>query len=178
MAFTKLTDDLNIIAKLDDEPNDEGGLTAAALKAKFDEAGIAIQTFINAHIDELASIIEGASGASQVGFESKSAVPETNVQAAIENVQAQIAAAILGSIPNDSISNAQMETAMKKGVAGGVASYDMAFKAYLNILRLKLQQSLSASDIDAWSDIFADASLINNTASRPYMIKGGALTPA
>lgn len=43
----KLTEDLAIIQKLDDEPNDVGGLTAAELKAKFDEAGLNIQKYIN-----------------------------------------------------------------------------------------------------------------------------------
>ena len=47
MAFTKLTKDMAIIQKLDDEPNDVGGLTAAQLKAKFDEAGEAIKEFLN-----------------------------------------------------------------------------------------------------------------------------------
>lgn len=39
--------DLNIISALDDEPNDVGGLTSAELKAKFDEAGLIIQKYIN-----------------------------------------------------------------------------------------------------------------------------------
>ena len=47
MAITTSTDDLNIIAALDDEPNDVGGLTPAQLKAKFDEAVLALQTYIN-----------------------------------------------------------------------------------------------------------------------------------
>ena len=38
-----LNGDLNIIQKLDDEPNDVGGLTSAQLKAKFDEAGNVIK---------------------------------------------------------------------------------------------------------------------------------------
>lgn len=42
-----LNGDLNIIAKLDDEPNDVGGLTADQLKAKFDEAGNRIKNYIN-----------------------------------------------------------------------------------------------------------------------------------
>lgn len=42
-----LNGDLNIIAKLDDEPNDVGGLTADQLKAKFDEAGNLIKNYIN-----------------------------------------------------------------------------------------------------------------------------------
>ena len=36
-----------IISALDDEPNDVGGLTAAELKAKFDEGGQAIKQFLN-----------------------------------------------------------------------------------------------------------------------------------
>lgn len=42
-----LDGDLNIIQKLDDEPNDVGGLTSAELKAKFDESGIIIKKYIN-----------------------------------------------------------------------------------------------------------------------------------
>ena len=38
---------MNIISKLDNEPNDVGGLTAGELKGKFDEAGLAIQKYIN-----------------------------------------------------------------------------------------------------------------------------------
>lgn len=39
--------DMHIISALPDEPNDVGGITAESLKAKFDEAGIAIQDFLN-----------------------------------------------------------------------------------------------------------------------------------
>jgi hypothetical protein len=47
MSLSKLTKDLAVIQKLDDEPNDVGGLTAAQLKGKFDEAGEAIKEFLN-----------------------------------------------------------------------------------------------------------------------------------
>jgi len=47
MALSKLTTDLNIISPLDTEPNDVGGLTAAQLKAKFDEGTNDIKTYIN-----------------------------------------------------------------------------------------------------------------------------------
>lgn len=43
----QFTKDMNIIAKLDNEPNDMGGLTAEQLKAKFDEGGLALQKYIN-----------------------------------------------------------------------------------------------------------------------------------
>ena len=44
MAFTKLTQDLNYISALDDEPNDVGGLSASELKAAFDAAANDIKT--------------------------------------------------------------------------------------------------------------------------------------
>lgn len=47
MKLTKMEEDLRIHQKLDDEPNDVGGLTAAELKAKFDEAGLTIQRYLN-----------------------------------------------------------------------------------------------------------------------------------
>ena len=47
MAFTKLTKDMNIIQKLEDEPNDVGGMTGAELKAKFDEGNNAMKDWIN-----------------------------------------------------------------------------------------------------------------------------------
>lgn len=59
MAFEKFNKDMKIISALDDEPNDVGGLTAAELKAKFDEGGEAIKRYLN---DTLipAVIAEGA----------------------------------------------------------------------------------------------------------------------
>lgn len=47
MEFSQFTKDMAIIQQLDDEPNDVGGLTAQQLKAKFDEAGEAVKTFLN-----------------------------------------------------------------------------------------------------------------------------------
>ena len=45
MALARFEKDMAIISALDDEPNDVGGLTAAELKAKFDEGGQAIKQF-------------------------------------------------------------------------------------------------------------------------------------
>ena len=63
MSLTKLTADLNIIQALDDEPNDVGGLTAAQLKAKFDQAGGAIKTYLNGTLTpELDTALAGKVG--------------------------------------------------------------------------------------------------------------------
>ena len=55
MAIELFEKDMNIIQKLDDEPNDVGGLTAAELKAKFDEGGLLLQDFINKKLIPAAS---------------------------------------------------------------------------------------------------------------------------
>ena len=47
LAIPAFEEDVDVIQKLDDEPNDVGGLTAAELKAKFDEAGNRIKTYLN-----------------------------------------------------------------------------------------------------------------------------------
>ena len=47
MSIPTLDTDLSIIQKLDDYPNDVGGLSAAQLKAKFDEGGLVLQVYIN-----------------------------------------------------------------------------------------------------------------------------------
>ncbi len=47
MAIDKFTKNMDIIAALDNEPNDTGGLTAEQLKEKFDEGGNAIKAYLN-----------------------------------------------------------------------------------------------------------------------------------
>ncbi len=58
MAITYFTEDMNIIQALDDQPNDVGGLSADELKAKFDEGGNKVKTFLNnTLIPELNNVI-------------------------------------------------------------------------------------------------------------------------
>lgn len=104
MAFTKITDDLNIIQALPDEPNEAGGLSAAQLKAKFDEAGNKLKNGVNSLIDELGDY----RAASNIGFVSTSGVPEDNVQAAITNVQAQVRDISQGTVADGSITKRKL----------------------------------------------------------------------
>lgn len=96
MALAEFQDDLNIIQKLDDEPNDVGGLTAAELKAKFDEAGLTIQNWLN-------TVLLPALVAANLGFQATTDIPAKTVQAAIENVQEQVKQATIAAVPNGSI---------------------------------------------------------------------------
>ena len=48
MAFTRVSKDAGVIAALPDRPNSGvGGLSPAQLKAKFDELGAALKTYLN-----------------------------------------------------------------------------------------------------------------------------------
>ena len=88
LEITLLDGDLNIIQALDDEPNDVGGLTSAELKAKFDEAGNTIKTYINGTlIPEI--LTEEATEAARAAAEAQR---ETNENQRIENENARIAA--------------------------------------------------------------------------------------
>ena len=108
--LTELTDNLDVIAALDDEPNDTGGLTAAQLKAKFDEAGNAIKDYLNdTHLPEHT--------AENIAFEPVTGVLSTNTQDAIEEVYAAGQAAVLGQIPDGSVTFAKLDTAAPKIIA-------------------------------------------------------------
>ena len=59
MTLTTLDEDLAVHQKLPDEPNDVGGLTAQELKAKFDQAGLAIQKYLNeVHLPQVEQAIQ------------------------------------------------------------------------------------------------------------------------
>ena len=106
MALPTLNDDLAIISKLDDLPNDVGGLTAAELKAKFDEAAGAIQTYING---TLLPYLESISAAGDVGITTISGIAAaTNVQEALEALELNIEGVTQGAVADNSITNAKM----------------------------------------------------------------------
>lgn len=106
MSYPRLTEDLDIVQKLDDEPNDVGGLSAAELKAKFDEGPNAIKDYINS---TLLPAFESESGAESTGIE---AVPgltgATNVQEAIAALVLMIQTITQGAVADGSITTAKL----------------------------------------------------------------------
>jgi len=106
MAFTQLTDDLNIIQALDDEPNDVGGLSAAQLKAKFDEAGNTIKTYLNStFLTELG----GEDGAPNIGiYPIDELVGVTTLQDALTGLVALIQDVTQGAVADGSITEAKL----------------------------------------------------------------------
>lgn len=117
MSIPTLDTDLSIIQKLDDYPNDIGGLSAAQLKAKFDEGVLALQTYIN-------TVLIPALIASNVSFAPTAAINAETVQAAIENVQAQLAGISAGTIPNNTVGMEKLTKTVQNAIAsgGGAAS--------------------------------------------------------
>lgn len=109
MAYKRLTDDLNVIQKLDTEPNDIGGLSADELKAKFDEAVNIVKTYIN---EVLLPAMEGNEGANNVGIETISAISTaTNVQDALIQIVQLIQGISQGSVPDGSITSQKLADA-------------------------------------------------------------------
>ena len=120
MSIPTLDTDLSIIQKLDDYPNDVGGLSAAQLKAKFDEGGLALQVYIN-------TVLIPALIASNLPFTPTAAVNAATIQAAIENVQAQLAGISAGSIPNNTVGMEKLTKQVQDAIAsGGSASASIA----------------------------------------------------
>lgn len=112
MSIPTLDTDLSIIQKLDDYPNDIGGLSAAQLKAKFDEGVLALQTYIN-------TVLIPALIASNVSFTPTAAVNAETVQAAIENVQAQLVGISAGTIPNNTVGMEKLTKTVQSAITSG-----------------------------------------------------------
>ena len=74
-------------------------------------------------VAELGSATDSDSGADNVGATAVAAGFGSTVQSNMEAIYAAITGVVLGSIPNDSLTEAKMAAAMKKA-AGGVAEYD------------------------------------------------------
>lgn len=127
MAIEKITKDMNIISALDNEPNDVGGLSAEALKAKFDEAGIEVKEKFNALIDALIAEI----GASEIGASLPNGT-SANIQDALDYIHGEIASAVTGQIPDNSIAGVKLldGAVTNDKLAGGIPFSKMEYVPY------------------------------------------------
>jgi len=85
---------------------DRPPLSAEDLKAYFDANPIQLMHAHNA----LVQTLSGTSGAENIGFANTAGVSASNVQSAIEQVQQQLSALALGSIPDGSITAVKLDT--------------------------------------------------------------------
>ena len=105
MAFTKVTKDMGIISALDPKPNDVGGLTAAQLQAKFDEAGEALKLYLN---NTLTAELESANGAGNIGISAITGLTASTVQAALAALYQAIQDATAGVLLDGSVTTAKL----------------------------------------------------------------------
>ena len=94
-ADNKLTSFTKKIIDLIDQPN----MQPNELKAYFDSSPEELRQAYNGLCDTLGT----GDAASGIGFQTTAGVPADNVQDAIENVQAQLDAAVMGNIPSGSV---------------------------------------------------------------------------
>ena len=88
MPIPTYSGDTNVIQQLADRPNDTNGLSAAALKAKFDEATGDLKTFING---TLIPFLQSGSAAGALGVDdSILSMGVSNIQEALEAIQTSI----------------------------------------------------------------------------------------
>ena len=110
MAISRINEDLNIISRLPDEPNDQAGMTAQELKMSFDKAGITIKNYINTVLlPELEK-----TGGDSIGMTEIPGVRGANLRSAIEYINKRLTDAVLGQIHDGSID----ETKLKPGLVG------------------------------------------------------------
>ena len=169
MSLSKLATDLGNIAKLDDEPNDVGGMTAAALKAKFDAAGNAIKTYLNdtltpeadaradAHetrTDNPHSVTKAQVGLGNCDNTADADKPVSTAQKAY--VDGEVLDVILGQIPDSSITSAKLATDVNTKLDAVKGKADAAHKATHAIGG---SDALSPSDIGASTSFKATGTL-------------------
>ena len=118
MPFERFLKDMEIIARLDDEPNDVGGLNAGELKEKFDEAGQAVKSYVN---QTLLPGLEHAGAAGDIGATPFGKVTGTSVQEQLRQISGSVEQVALGQIPDGSIGPDKL--------VGALRSYYVRFEA-------------------------------------------------
>lgn len=160
MALPTCNEDMNIIAKLDDEPNDVGGLSATSLKAKFDLAGNLLKKALN----DLVAALGNNAAAKDIGFAPTAAVNADNVQDAIENVQSQIAGVSQGGIADGAVTAAKIAD----GAVGTAAIADDAVTAE------KIADGAVDTDAIKWDAV--DTYRLKDAAVTEKKLANGAVT--
>lgn len=112
MSIPKMTEDLAIIQKLSDLPNSTEGLTADQLKAKFDQAVLAFQSWLNETL--IPAIV-----AAQIPFTASSEINADTVDGAIRAVHSQVKDAASGNIVNGSVTAEKLSETLLERIYGG-----------------------------------------------------------
>lgn len=126
MGLKKFEKDMNIIAALDDEPNDVGGLSASQLKEKFDQSGCEIKQYIN---ETLLPALEAETAAAALGVRMPSSSgiegPGT-IQEAIDSLSAVAmngGAVPSGGLPGQILAKADAEDHHLKWISADAEAF-------------------------------------------------------
>ncbi len=152
MSIPTLDTDLSIIQKLDDYPNDIGGLSAAQLKAKFDEGVLALQTYIN-------TVLIPALIAEKLPFTASTAINADTIQSAIENVQSQLSRAVAGTIPNNTVGMEKLTKTVQNAIASGGGA-----AAAVTALSKTVAQNVAATNENTTAIAAINAANVNRDA--------------
>lgn len=181
-SFTNLTTDLDVIQKLDDLPNAVGGLSAADLKAKFDEAANAVKDYINTVLlAQLQAETSGQAGANRIGISGIVGLTGTNnVQDALAAIYVAAQEAQAGTILDGTISTAKLadlavtnakladgSVTNAKLVSGAVDNSKCDFSAGLTVAGDLAQQGKIVLDSDCYGDTLPAA----GTPGRLFFLK-------
>lgn len=114
MSFTRSTTNVDVHKNMPDYPSSEG-YTAAQLKTAFDSSAVGLKADLNGLMTEL----EDTSSASNIGA---SAVTNgdssnTNVQAKLEYIMEQVQGAVLGDIPDGTITQEKLNATYEETIA-------------------------------------------------------------
>lgn len=168
----RLAADMNIIALLDNEPNDVGGMSAEALKAKHDEAGIILKDYIN---NTLLPAFAGEYGAENVGITTIGGLTgATNTQKALERIVELMQEMTQGAVANESITTAKLApkaVTTAKIDDGAIGTAQMAAKAVTNAKIA--DKTITAAQL---ADAIITAAKIANKAVGTAQIADGAIT--
>ncbi|MDD6611887.1 MAG: hypothetical protein PUE91_06760 [Clostridiales bacterium] len=99
----------HLITALEDRP----AMSAADLKAYFDASPIQL---MQAH-NRLVKALTGTTAAENLGFSATAGISGTNIQAAVEDVQQQLADVALGSVPDGSISEEKLSESIQNDLS-------------------------------------------------------------
>lgn len=111
MSFTRSTTDLKVHQSLSDYPNVEDGLSAEELKKKFDAPAEQLQKDLNLLMAELEKEAEGFEASKNITagkLYEKDTSPNT-IQAKLLLLKQMIDEAILGNVPDDSITEQKLK---------------------------------------------------------------------
>lgn len=156
MAIKKLEQDLAVLSKLSDYPGSQDGLSTDEFKAKFDEAPLAIQDYIN---EVLVPAVNAFSPGGSDSIADGSVTTVKLASSAVTSAKIASGAVTTGKINDGAVTNAKIADG---AVTAAKVDSTVATTAYVDGKRIKGTCTLTAS---GWSGGAQDVSVSGILAS-------------